>query len=56
MVDDLGWDDVGYHGSDILTPHIDELALEGVRLDRYYVQRTCTPSRASLLTGRYDVS
>lgn len=53
LADDLGWGDVGYHGSDILTPHIDQLAREGVILNRYYVAPVCSPTRAGLLTGRY---
>lgn len=53
IADDLGWADVGYHGSDILTPNIDRLAGEGVRLEQHYVQPMCTPTRTALLTGRY---
>jgi arylsulfatase A-like enzyme len=53
VADDLGWKDVGFHGSDIKTPHIDELAREGARLEQFYVQPMCTPTRAALLTGRY---
>jgi len=52
VADDLGWKDVGYHGSEIRTPHIDKLALAGVRLERHYVYPTCSPTRAGLLTGR----
>jgi len=52
LADDLGWNDVGYHGAPIETPNIDRLAREGVELDRFYVQPICTPTRASLLTGR----
>jgi len=51
--DDLGWSDVGYHGSDIKTPNIDKLAKEGVRLNQNYVMPTCTPTRVSLMTGKY---
>ena len=51
--DDLGWSDVGYNGSSIQTPHLDKLARTGVRLDQHYVMPTCTPTRVSLLTGRY---
>jgi len=51
--DDLGWNDVGYHGSDIRTPAIDRLAKSGVQLDRFYVCPICSPTRAGLLTGRY---
>jgi len=52
LADDLGWADVGYHGSDIATPSIDRLANEGMRLERFYVNPICTPTRAALLTGR----
>lgn len=51
--DDLGWKDVGFHGSDIKTPHIDSLAAGGAELEQYYTQPLCTPSRAALMTGRY---
>ena len=53
LADDLGWGDVGYHGSEIETPNIDELAREGIILDRFYVAPVCSPTRAGLLTGRY---
>jgi arylsulfatase A-like enzyme len=53
LADDLGWKDVGYHGSDIKTPNIDMLAKTGARLEQYYAQPMCTPSRAALMTGRY---
>ena len=52
VADDLGWRDVGYHGSEIKTPVIDNLADEGIQLDRFYVHSVCSPTRASLLTGR----
>jgi len=53
LADDLGWADVGYHDSDIMTPNLDRLAKEGVRLQQHYVQPMCTPTRVALLTGRY---
>ncbi len=53
VADDLGWSDVGWHGGFGKTPHMDRLVAEGVELDRHYVQPVCTPTRASLLTGRY---
>ncbi|TIW00799.1 MAG: arylsulfatase [Mesorhizobium sp.] len=53
ITDDQGWKDVGYHGSDIKTPNIDKLAAEGVRLEQFYAQPMCTPTRAALMTGRY---
>src|SRR5690554_2650837 len=51
--DDLGWNDVGYHGSGIKTPNIDKLAKSGLRFDQQYVMPTCTPARVSLMTGKY---
>lgn len=55
IVDDLGWKDVGYHGSDIRTPNIDSLAANGARLEQFYAQPMCTPTRAALMTGRYPL-
>jgi arylsulfatase A-like enzyme len=52
VADDLGWGDVGYHGSEIRTPNIDRLAAEGMRLDRFYVHPLCSPTRGALMTGR----
>ncbi len=51
IADDAGWNDVGYNGSEIQTPNIDRLANQGVKLERFYVSPTCSPSRVSLLTG-----
>lgn len=53
LADDLGWADVGFHGSDIATPTLDELAQSGAELTQYYAQPMCTPTRAALMTGRY---
>ena len=53
VADDLGWKDVGFHGSDIKTPNLDKLAAGGVKLEQFYVQPMCTPTRAALMTGRY---
>jgi arylsulfatase A-like enzyme len=52
VADDLGWNDVGYHGGQIRTPVLDRLAREGVQLHHHYVYPTCSPTRACLLTGR----
>jgi len=52
LADDLGWADVGYHGGPIATPAIDRLAAEGVRLERFYSDPICSPTRAALLSGR----
>jgi len=56
LADDMGWNDVGYHGSEIRTPHIDQLAAEGLELDRFYAQPSCSPTRAALLTGKSSQS
>lgn len=54
LTDDQGWGDVSLHGNDNLhTPHLDALAREGARFDRFYVSPVCSPTRAELLTGRY---
>lgn len=53
LADDLGWGDVGYHGSHIQTPNLDMLAVTGIRLNRFYVAPVSTPTRAGLMTGRY---
>ncbi len=51
IADDAGWNDVSYNGSEIQTPNIDSLARNGEQLNRFYTYPTCSPSRASLLTG-----
>lgn len=53
MVDDMGYSDIGCFGGEIRTPNIDWLAANGVRLTQFYTNPVCTPTRASLLTGRY---
>ena len=53
VADDQGWKDVGFHGSDIATPQLDRLAAGGARLESYYAQPMCTPTRAALMSGRY---
>lgn len=55
VADDMGWNDVGFHGSEINTPHLDAIAEQGVELDRFYVQPTCSPTRSSLMTGKSSV-
>ena len=52
IADDLGWNDVGYHGSEINTPRLDRLAAGGVRLDQHYVTPVCWTTRECLLLGR----
>src|SRR5262245_37952931 len=55
--DNLGWGEVGAYGSvrGNLTPRIDKLASEGIRLNNFNVEFSCVVSRAALLTGRYAV-
>jgi arylsulfatase B len=52
VVDDLGWGDVGYHGSKISTPNIDNIVAGGIELNRVYTFPVCELTRAGLLTGR----
>jgi arylsulfatase I/J len=60
-VDDFGYNNIGYHAAsnnasaEILTPRLDALALEGVRLERHYVFRFCSPTRSAFLTGRNPI-
>jgi arylsulfatase A-like enzyme len=56
MMDDMGYGDLGSYGaSDVRTPNIDRLAREGVRLtDAYANGPVCTPTRAALISGRYQ--
>ena len=55
MSDDQGWGDVGYNGNTVVqTPSLDAMAAEGIRLDRFYsAAPVCSPTRASVLTGRH---
>jgi arylsulfatase A-like enzyme len=57
LVDDLGWSDLSYNGSTIYeTPSIDQLAKEGVVYDNFYTAGpVCSPTRASILTGKFPV-
>lgn len=55
MCDDLGWGDVGFNGGQhIRTPHLDQMAANGLKLTRFYAQApVCSPTRASVVTGRH---
>ncbi len=55
LADDLGWKDVGYHGSPIRTPNLDKLAQGGARLEKFYTLPHSTQTRAALMTGRYPM-
>ena len=54
MADDMGWAQTGYYGHPLLkTPNMDAMARNGLRFDRFYAGApSCTPTRASVLTGR----
>ena len=56
LVDDMGFSDVGSYGGEIQTPHIDQLASDGLRFTQAYNTGRCWSSRASLLTGYYAQS
>ncbi len=57
MMDDLGYGDLGEYGGATCTPNMDALAREGMRFTHYYTAgTTCTPTRSSILTGRYPLS
>ncbi len=59
LADNLGYGDVGVYGAGEVrgmpTPHIDQLAREGLRFTQFLVEPGCTPSRAGLMTGRYSI-
>lgn len=52
VLDDVGFSDLGAFGSEIRTPHIDALASQGLRYNRFDTRAVCSPTRAALLTGR----
>lgn len=54
LADDQGWGDLGINGNPAArTPHLDNLARQGARFDRFFVQPVCAPTRAEFLTGRW---
>src|SRR5436190_77955 len=55
LADDLGSYDVGWRGSEIRTPNLDALCARGAKLENFYVQPVCSPTRSSLMTGRYPM-
>lgn len=52
MGDDMGFSDLGCYGSEVATPNLDGIAMEGVRFRQFYNMAKCAPSRASLVTGQ----
>lgn len=56
MTDDMGYGDLGYHDNPYIeTPNLDALAKQSVEFSNFYVSPVCAPTRASLLTGRYNI-
>ena len=59
LVDDWGWANVGYHRNpptrEVDTPNIDSLVKDGLELDHFYAYQFCSPSRSSLMTGRFPI-
>ncbi|MFK7738339.1 MAG: arylsulfatase [Pirellulaceae bacterium] len=54
LADDMGWNQPGFNGGDPkLTPNMDRLAAEGMRLNDFYTHSVCAPTRSAFLTGRY---
>ena len=53
LSDDMGFSDIGCYGGEIATPHLDQLAADGLRFTQFYNTGRCCPTRASLLTGLY---
>ena len=55
MADDLGYNELGYYGQEMIkTPNIDKLAVEGMRFTQFYAgSPVCAPSRCVLLTGKH---
>jgi arylsulfatase A-like enzyme len=55
MVDDWGYNDVGYHSTymPFVSPNIDDLAQDGIIIENYFTHESCTPSRGAFITGRY---
>lgn len=58
LADNMGYGDLGVYGGGEVrgmpTPHIDNLATEGMQLTQFFVEQGCTPTRAALMTGRYS--
>jgi len=55
LTDDQAYGDLGCHGNDVIqTPNLDRLHGESVRFEQFYVSPVCSPTRSSLMTGRYN--
>lgn len=55
LADDLGRNDCSFMGGPVATPNLDKLCERGAKLDAFYVQPVCSPTRAALMTGRYPM-
>lgn len=55
LADDLGRHDCSFMGGEVSTPRLDKLAAAGAKLDAFYVQPVCSPTRAAFMTGRYPM-
>ena len=59
LADNIGYSDLGCYGGGELrgapTPHLDQMAREGLRLTQYLVEPACAPSRCALMTGQYSI-
>jgi len=55
LMDDVGWNDVSFMGSQITTPNLDALYEESVFLKQHYIHLMCSPSRSQIITGRYPM-
>ena len=53
VLDDIGFADVGFHHSNFPTPNMDELVSGGIELTRAYAMPQCSPTRSSIMTGRF---
>eukprot|EP01084_Bolivina_argentea_P215455 365791_1 len=54
LVDDLGYKDLSHNNAEYPTPHIDALYDNGIEFTNYYVNPDCSPTRASIMTGKYS--
>src|SRR6266853_1880223 len=55
ITDDQGHGDLGFHGNPVIkTPNLDKFAKQSVRMKNFHVSPVCSPTRASLMTGRYN--
>merc|ERR1739838_511835 len=55
FADDLGYNDVSWNNGDIISPNMQDMVDSGIKLNQFYTQPTCSPSRAALLTGQYPI-